>query len=243
MSGLEPAAESLSCLLERLGVRVDPDLYALALVHRSFAYENGQIPHNERLEFLGDAVLGVSVTEYLYRAFPDEPEGRLAKLRAAVVSSVSLGDVGRHLGIGSMIKLGKGEMATGGRNKTSIVADTVEALIGAMYLTCPDGARAFIQHLFIPLIQRAAALGAGLDWKTSLQEMCAAQGSDLPVYTVEESGPAHLRQFAARARLGEREFAQGSGRSKKRAEQEAARLAFETLQGESAQALSADQAS
>jgi len=236
MSGPELAAEPLPRLLERLGVSVDPELYALALIHRSYSYENGQIPHNERLEFLGDAVLGLTVTDYLYQAFPDESEGRLAKLRAAVVSSVSLGDVGRQLGIGSMIKLGKGETATGGRNKTSIVADTVEALIGAMYLTSPDGARTFIRHLFVPLIQRAAALGAGLDWKTSLQEMCAAQGRELPVYMVEESGPAHLRQFTARARLGEREFAVGGGRSKKRAEQEAARLAFETLQGEDGEA-------
>ena len=117
-------------LLEELGIRCDPQLLDLALTHRSYAFENGGIPTNERLEFLGDAILEVGVTDYLYRAFPDKPEGQLAKLRSAVVSTVSLGQLARQLGIGPRIKLGKGEERTGGHDKTSILADTTEALLG-----------------------------------------------------------------------------------------------------------------
>ena len=233
---MSPAAKprsddgTLAALLERCGVAIDPALFELALTHRSYSYENGQIPHNERLEFLGDAVLGVIVTEALYRMFPEATEGRLAKLRAAVVSSASLGEVARGLGIGPMIRLGKGEAATGGRGKTSILADAVEALIGAMSLTSSAGARCFVETVFVPLIERAAALGAGLDWKTSLQEACSALGLDVPAYVVEESGPDHLKQFSAAVHLGETAYPSGTGRSKKKAEQEAARLAFEVLQ-------------
>ena len=225
-----PDNPTLAALLCRCQASIDPDLFELALTHRSYSYENGQTPHNERLEFLGDAVLGVIVTETLYTMFPDAPEGRLAKLRAAVVSSASLGEVARGLGIGPMMKLGKGEAATGGQTKTSILADAVEALIGAMALTSPDGARCFVETVFVPLIERAAALGAGLDWKTSLQEACSALGLDPPTYVVEESGPDHLKQFSAAVRLGETTFPAGAGRSKKKAEQEAARQAFEALQ-------------
>ncbi|MCL2316042.1 MAG: ribonuclease III [Actinomycetia bacterium] len=232
---------SLLELLGQLGVAIDPGLMELATIHRSYAYENGQIQHNERLEFLGDAVLGVVVTEYLYRAFPEAPEGRLAKLRAAVVSSASLAEVARDLGIGRLVKLGKGESATGGQDKTSILADMTEAMIGAMYLTSPDGARTFIRHLFIPLIEHAATLGAGLDWKTSLQEACSELGSETPSYVVDESGPDHQKQFQAHVRVGLREFPGGSGRSKKQAEQEAARRAYEAIRTEIAiDATSAD---
>jgi len=221
----------LTALLDTLGVAVDAELFDLALIHRSYSYENGQIPHNERLEFLGDAVLGEVVTEHLYTTFPEASEGRLAKLRAAVVSAVSLAEVARGLGLGPLIKLGKGEMATGGCDKTSILADTLEALIGAMYLTAPEGAQAFVRHLFVPLIERASGLGAGLDWKTSLQEICSVQGLEAPIYMVDESGPDHLKQFSARVLLGDQEFPAGRGRSKKKAEQEAARQAFRAVQG------------
>ena len=125
---------SQASLLDRLGVRVDPDLLQRALTHRSYAYENGGLPTNERLEFLGDAVLGLVVTDTLYRTHPDLPEGQLAKLRAAVVNAQALADVGRDLGLGDHLRLGRGEEATGGRDKASILADTVEAVLGAVYL-------------------------------------------------------------------------------------------------------------
>jgi ribonuclease III len=154
---------------------LDPELLELALTHRSYAYENGGLPTNERLEFLGDSVLGIVITETLYRTHPDLSEGRLAKLRAAVVNARALAEVARTIGLGPYIRLGKGEESTGGHDKSSILADTVEALIGATYLSGgPDGgfesARQLVHLLFDPLLDAAAALGAGLDWKTSLQE-------------------------------------------------------------------------
>lgn len=219
-------------LLEKLGIEIDDQLFELALTHRSFAYENGHIPTNERLEFLGDAVLGIGVTDYLYRAHPDLAEGQLAKLRSAVVSSVSLGDVARSLEIGSMIRLGRGEIATGGSDKTSILADTMEALIGAAHLTSSDGARRLLDYLFIPLIEQAVTVGAGLDWKTSLQEVCALQGWSVPRYDVVESGPDHDKRFESQVVIDGRVFAAGRGRNKKQAEQQAAAKAFKTLRAE-----------
>ena len=141
-------------LIEELDVPLDADLLDLALTHRSYAYEHGQIPTNERLEFLGDSVLGVIVTEYLYRSYPDHAEGQLAKLRASVVSAVSLAMVARKLNIGPMIKLGKGEISTGGSDKSSILADTTEALIGAVFLSGGrEAAERLVHHIFDPLAQ------------------------------------------------------------------------------------------
>jgi len=220
---------SLADLLRQLDVVIDPDLFDLAVTHRSFAYENGQIPHNERLEFLGDAVLGVVVTDYLYRKFPDLPEGQLAKLRAATVSAASLAEVARGLGIGELVKLGKGELTTNGRDKTSILADTTEALIGAAWLTSEEGARQLVWHLFTPLVDHAATLGAGLDWKTSLQELSANLSLGAPEYRVAESGPDHDKRFSAWVHLKGRDFPSGDGHSKKQAEQWAARNAYQTL--------------
>jgi ribonuclease-3 len=216
-------------LLDELGVPIDPELLDLALTHRSYSYEHGQIPHNERLEFLGDAVLGVVVTDYLYRHYPDLPEGKLAKLRAAVVSAVSLAEVARDLQIGPMIKLGKGEQATHGEEKTSILADTTEALIGACHLTSRKGAKKLIRHIFEPLVDHAATLGAGLDWKTSLQELAAELDLDTPDYEVETSGPDHDKHFKAWVVLDGDAFAPGEGSSKKAAEQIAAANAFNSL--------------
>lgn len=216
-------------LVAELGVELDPELLELALTHRSYAYENGQIPHNERLEFLGDAVLGVNVTDYLYKAFPDFPEGRLAKVRASVVSAVSLGEVARALSIGELVRLGHGELTTGGRDKTSILADTTEALIGAMYLTDPAGAARFVHHTFDPLVDRAIRTGAGLDWKTSLQEICASLGAEPPEYEIEEFGPDHNKHFVATALAAGRRFNAGKGHNKKQAEQRAAEYAFKAL--------------
>lgn len=218
-------------LLDELGVPMGAQLFELALTHRSYAYENGGIPTNERLEFLGDAVLGIVVTEHLYSTFPDYPEGRLAKLRAAVVNAVTLAEVARGLEIGPMVKLGRGETTTGGHDKTSILADTMEALIGAIFLTGGmEMAERFVHHLFDPLVTQADHLGAGLDWKTSLQEVCANAGFPMPTYLIEDSGPDHDKHFVARAVVNGVTYGSGEGRNKKQAEQEAAGKAFTAIQ-------------
>ncbi|WP_133754983.1 ribonuclease III [Naumannella halotolerans] len=220
----------LDQICSELGVQLDPELRVLALTHRSFAYENGGLPTNERLEFLGDSVLGLVVTEHLYRTHPDVPEGNLAKLRAAVVNTRALADVGRSLQIGPQIRLGRGEVQTGGADKSSILADTMESIIGAIYLgNGPEAAARLVHHLFDPLMDSAAHLGAGLDWKTSLQELAAGLEQGAPTYRISESGPDHDKVFQARVVLGEQTFDPGTGRSKKAAEQEAASIAFAVL--------------
>ncbi|MDN5744503.1 MAG: ribonuclease III [Nocardioidaceae bacterium] len=209
-----------AALREALGDPVlDPGLLERALTHRSYAYENGGLPTNERLEFLGDSVLGVVVTEALFKAHPDLPEGRLAKLRAAVVNARALADVARKMELGQHIKLGRGEEATGGREKASILSDTVEAVIGAV-------AAVVVHRLFDPVMEAAAALGAGLDWKTSLQELSADQSLGVPEYVIQDAGPDHMKTFAAQVRVGERLYGNGGGRSKKEAEQGAAETAY-----------------
>jgi ribonuclease-3 len=220
----------LAELAARIGVEMDQELLERAVTHRSYAYENGGLPTNERLEFLGDSVLGLVVTDTLFRTHPDLPEGQLAKLRAAVVNARALAGIGRGLDLGAFLLLGRGEETTGGRDKSSIVADTVEAVIGAVYLDRGlDVATELVHRLFDPLIAESAGLGAGLDWKTSLQELCASLGTGVPEYVVEESGPDHQKTFRARVRVGERMHGDGSGRSKKEAEQEAAATAYAEL--------------
>jgi ribonuclease-3 len=214
-------------LLARLGLTIDPALMTLALTHRSYAYENGGLPTNERLEFLGDSVLGIVVTETLYAQYPDWSEGQLAKLRAAVVNAGALADVARSLDLGEYVHLGRGEETTGGRDKSSILADTMEAVFGAIFLDSGiDTARVVIHGLFDPLIERAAELGAGLDWKTSLQEVAAAAGLGVPEYLVTDVGPDHAKEFSARAVIGGEVLGEGAGRSKKVAEQRAAAAAY-----------------
>jgi ribonuclease III len=214
----------------RLGFSLDPCLLERALTHRSYAYENGGLPTNERLEFLGDSVLGLVVTDTLYRAHPDLPEGQLAKLRAAVVNMRALADVGRGLDLGRFVRLGRGEEGTGGRDKSSILADTLEALIGAVYLDRSlEAAAALIHRLFDPLIEQSASLGAGLDWKTSLQELTASAGIGVPEYVVSETGPDHEKTFTAIARVGGVDYGTGTGRSKKEAEQQAAETAWTAI--------------
>ena len=209
---------------------LDAGLLERALTHRSFAYENGGLPTNERLEFLGDAVLGIIVTEALYRTHPSLSEGRLAKLRAAVVNARALAKVARAIGLGAHIKLGRGEESTGGRTKSSILSDTVEAVIGAVYLSGGFEAASDVVHLlFDPLMEEAASLGAGLDWKTSLQELAAEHSLGAPEYVITASGPDHAKEFTARARVGGEEFGVGAGRSKKEAEQQAAESAYRAL--------------
>jgi ribonuclease-3 len=224
------AASSHTPLEGRLGYRLEPALLVRALTHRSFAYENGGLPTNERLEFLGDSVLGLVVTDTLYRAHPDLPEGQLAKLRAAVVNSRALAEVARNLDLGSFIRLGRGEEGTGGRNKASILADTLEAVIGAVYLDQGLSAASELVHrLFDPLIEKSSNLGAGLDWKTSLQELTATESLGVPEYVVTESGPDHEKTFAAAARVGGIGYGTGTGRSKKEAEQQAAEAAWRAI--------------
>ena len=230
MSRRESVRPPLSDLATRLGVDIDPGLLERSVTHRSYAYENGGLPTNERLEFLGDSVLGLVVTDTLYRTHPDLPEGQLAKLRAAVVNAKALAGIGRELGLGEHLLLGRGEETTGGRDKSSIVADTVEAVIGAVYLDQGlDVATALIHRLFDPLIAESAGLGAGLDWKTSLQELCAARSLGVPEYVVEESGPDHMKSFRARVRVGAELYGDGRGGSKKEAEQQAASTAYTEL--------------
>jgi ribonuclease III len=224
------ADADISALLATLHVQVGDELLDRALMHRSFAYENGGLPTNERLEFLGDSVLGLIVTDTLFRKHPDLPEGNLAKLRAAVVNSRALAGVARGLNLGSYVRLGKGEESTGGRDKSSILADTLEAVIGAVYL---DGgmqaADPLVHRLFDPVIARSARLGAGLDWKTSLQELTAAEDLGGPEYLVDESGPDHQKSFRATAKVGGEVWGEGEGRTKKEAEQQAAEAAWTAI--------------
>jgi ribonuclease III len=228
-AGRDPAE-----LRDALGVDIKPKSLERALTHRSYAYENANPPTNERLEFLGDSVLGLVVTDTLFRGYPNLPEGQLAKLRAAVVQMRALAEVARELKLGSYVRLGRGEEVTGGRNKSSILADTLEAVIGAVYIDCGlDEASALVHRLFDPVIARSARLGAGLDWKTSLQELTAAQMLGVPDYQVEESGPDHQKSFRAVVRVAGRVLGSGEGRSKKEAEQHAAEAAWNILSAES----------
>jgi ribonuclease III len=217
-------------LRRALGVPIMPKSLERALTHRSFAYENANPPTNERLEFLGDSVLGLVVTDTLYREYPSLPEGQLAKLRAAVVQMGALAEVARGLNLGAYIRLGKGEQVTGGRDKSSILADTLEAVIGAVYIDCGLAeASALVHRLFDPVIARSARLGAGLDWKTSLQELTASGVLGVPEYHVEESGPDHQKSFRAMVRVGGHVYGAGEGRSKKEAEQQAAEAAWNAI--------------
>ncbi|MFE6777838.1 ribonuclease III [Streptomyces sp. NPDC057702] len=230
VSATADTASSHTVLEGRLGYHLESALLVRALTHRSFAYENGGLPTNERLEFLGDSVLGLVVTDTLYRIHPDLPEGQLAKLRAAVVNSRALAEVGRGLDLGAFIRLGRGEEGTGGRDKASILADTLEAVIGAVYLDQGlDAAAELVHRLFDPLIERSSNLGAGLDWKTSLQELTATEGLGVPEYLVSETGPDHEKVFTAAARVGGVAYGTGTGRSKKEAEQQAAEAAWRAI--------------
>jgi ribonuclease-3 len=220
----------ISGLSSSLGVPLDGELYELALTHRSYAYEHGGIAHNERLEFLGDAVLGQAVTVMLYSNNPGLDEGDLAKRRASVVSTLALAEVARSINLGRYIRLGNGEELTGGRNKDSILADTVEALFGAAYLTAgPKAANDLVLRLIEPLLENPERFGASMDPKTSLQEISAKLGNAIPVYSVEAAGPDHARVFTATVTVGTLITASGTGTSKKHAEMAAALSAWNTL--------------
>lgn len=220
-------------IADRLGLPVrDLDLLEQALVHSSWLHEHPDAArgHNERLEFLGDAILGQAVTVKLYTELPDVDEGELAKRRAALVSSVALAEIARGIGLGAHIRLGRGEELTGGRNKSSILADTVEAILGAAYMSAgPEAARRLVLRLVEPLFEDPERFGAAMDPKTSLQELAARLGRDVPVYRVTDTGPDHSKKFHATVSLGGDDIASGSGSSKKHAEMAAALDAWTRL--------------
>jgi ribonuclease-3 len=221
-------------LAARLGWDVhDERLLLQALRHRSWCAENPGWESNERLEFLGDSVLGLIVTTHLFRTYADIPEGELTKVRASVVNSATLAEVAAELDLGPSLMLGKGEDQSGGREKPSILADATEALIGAVYIdqgwAAAEGA---VMALFGSRIEEAAAGPGGQDYKTRLQELSARLFDQLPRYTVTDEGPDHAKEFEATVVLQGRAYGTGRGRSKKQAEQAAARQTWEQLRAE-----------
>jgi ribonuclease-3 len=217
-------------LQARLGLEIRQELLELAFTHRSFAYENGLTETNERLEFLGDSVLGLVVTEELYLRYPDLDESRLSPLRSGIVNMRALADIARSLELGQYMRIGKGEEVTGGRDKNSLLADSLEALIGAIYLSHGFAeSQRVVGKLISETMENAKDRGAGLDGKTALQELAAARKISAPEYQISESGPDHDKTFVATAVVGGEAIATGEGKSKREAEQIAARIAYETL--------------
>jgi ribonuclease-3 len=225
-AGAEPS--STDRLERTLGVRfARGELLEAALTHRSFAFEQGTPVNNERLEFLGDAVLGLVVTDLAYREFPAMSEGELAKLRAAIVNMGALAEVARDLGLGAHVRLGKGEEMSGGRDKASILADALEAVLGALYLDRGlEVARELIERLFRPRMVAYVRGEGERDFKTMLQELASQDLRALPEYRITERGPDHEKEFTATVHLAGRAWGTGVGRSKKEAEQQAAHEAY-----------------
>lgn len=219
----------------------DPGLLNLALTHRSYCAEHPDNYPNERLEFLGDAVLGLIVTDHIYHAYPELPEGQLAKLRASVVNTATLADMARLLGLGPLMRLGKGEDQSGGREKESILADGLEALFGSIYI---DGgverARSVILALMDDAIAEAAEQPGRKDYKTQLQELTARLDLGTPVYQIDGSGPDHDKRFTAVTVIDGVPRGHGAGTSKKRAEQVAARSAYTAVKTAAAKEKEAD---
>ncbi len=224
-------SDAVDALSERLGYEfTDRANLEAALAHRSWCAETEGVPSNERLEFLGDSVLGLVVTDFIYLEYPALPEGELAKVRSSVVNAQALAEAALSLDLGAAVRLGKGEDASGGREKPSILSDALEALIGAIYL---DGgwaaAQNFVLTLLGPIIEEAAAGPGGQDYKTRLQELAAQHYPELPRYVVLDDGPDHAKTFQALVYIGPDLQGEGHGRSKKQAEQAAARAAWESL--------------
>jgi ribonuclease-3 len=231
MSGMVPDPERAAESLEgALGYRIsDGTLLAAALTHGSYSSENSGVPDYQRLEFLGDAVLEVAVTRYLYEQFPTSTEGEMTLLRAGVVSEPALASVAREWGVSELIRLGRGEESTGGRDKDSILSDVVESLLAAVYLDAGvERVEQIVLEYWAPMIAERAGTPGGRDHKTRLQEVLVADGRDVE-YSVTETGPQHARQFTATVRSSGDDLATGTGTSKKRAEQDAARKALDGL--------------
>jgi len=222
---------ALSALTELLGHEfVEPSSILLALTHRSWCAEHAGENSNERLEFLGDAVLGVVVTDFLFTAHPEMPEGSLAKVRAAVVSEPSLAAVAADLGVGAALRLGKGEDVSGGRTKASILSDALEAIIGAVYIDGGiDAARTLVLSLLSSRIDLAVVEPGEGDYKSALQEFAARELMSAPVYEIVDEGPDHKKRFFARVLIDDSVVGNGEGRSKKGAEQAAAGAALAQL--------------
>lgn len=220
-------------IAQLLGEKIPEELLRQAMTHRSFAYENGGIPDNERLEFLGDAVLGKVITLELFQRFPDLDEGELAVRRSRLVSTEALAELARRVNLGQYLLLGNGEELTGGREKSSLLADAMEAVFGALFLASGEETSAeFILGLMEPMLADETRFGEALDPKTSLQELAARIGFEQPRYEIEASGPDHNRRFTARVTFADRVYGTGSGTSKKRAELAAALEAWRALSAE-----------
>jgi len=220
---------SLGELQARLGVTIEPELLELALTHTSFSYENGNLPSNERLEFLGDSVLGFVVSAYITQKFTDLSEGELSRLKNAVVSAKALAPIAAELGLGDFLRLGVGEERTGGRTKPNLLADAFEAVLGAIYVSAGiDSATEFVRLQVFPLLADPAALLNASEPKTKLQELAAKLGLPAPEYTMTHDGPDHNRTFTASLMLQGRVF-MGTARSKRDAETEAALAALAKL--------------
>lgn len=225
-------------LLTALGLPApEGSIYELALTHRSYAFEQTDpVPHNERLEFLGDAVLDLVVTDMIFRTRPEMAEGDLAKLRASVVEGRTLAALADEMGLGAHLRLGKGEEASGGRDKTSLLEDTFEALIGAVYM---DRGLEYLKEVLVPVfstrVDDSIATGSGYDAKTALQELVVHERGNRPAYRVASSGPDHDKTFVAHVYVTEELYGVGTGTSKKAAEQVAAREALDRLEQEAAE--------
>lgn len=223
--------DELRALAGRIGHDFsDPELLRRALAHRSWCAEHPGARSNERLEYLGDAVLGWIVADIAFRRFDQLPEGSLTELRKSVVNAVALAEVAEEIGLGPHLLLGKGEAAASGAEKPSILSDAFEAVLGAVYLDGgADAAYAMVERWVAPRLATSIDRLDQLDHKTMLQELCARSGRDMPVYTVSSSGPDHAQTFVARASVDGRLVGEGSGRSKKAAEQAAAAVAMDAL--------------
>lgn len=217
-------------LSEKLGVEINRELLKLAMTHRSYSYEHGNIPNNERLEFLGDSVLGFVVTSHIYETLTDLPEGEMTKVKNAVVSARALAVVAAELGLGEFLLLGKGELATDGRNKPNLLADAFEAILGAAYMSNGfDAARALVEKFVFPLLDNPDEIRANSDPKTTLQERIQALGRGTPTYKTRFEGPDHDREYFSILLINGEEISHGEGRTKKNAETAAAIKALDAL--------------
>ncbi|XCB30203.1 ribonuclease III [Arcanobacterium hippocoleae] len=223
--------QDYSQLLSDWGIELSIENLAHALTHRSWAYEHDE-PHNERLEFLGDSVLGIIAVDEIYHSFPQEDEGIMSKYKAASVSEPALAKVARELNLGKYIRLGKGEAASGGANKDSILSDTVEALIAVTYLQYGlERTREIVLGFIRPIIFEAAARGPALDWRTSFEESARRKGivGDL-TYQIHGEGPDHARVYTAQVFLAGKPYGIGTASSQKHAKLAACKAAYQALQ-------------
>ena len=224
-------SHGLEVLIERLGVSISQDLLTQALTHRSHSYENGNQPNNERLEFLGDSVLGFVVTAELFKRFGELQEGELSSLKNSVISAKALAEVAAGIDIGSFLLLGKGEEKTGGRDKGNLLADAFEAILGATYVEHGlTRASELVERFIFPLLDNHIDLLLNSEPKTKLQEMAQERGLSAPAYETTHTGPDHDRIFSATVTVGE-VVAAGEARSRKGAESEAAIAAIKALGG------------